>query len=57
MIPSLRPQGFVFGFAQDLSLIAWVGLAFYWFQSWFLPIIQPALDVNNVLRFILLFTS
>ncbi len=32
------PQGFVFGFAQDLSLIAWVGLAFYWFQSWFMPI-------------------
>ncbi|MBU3625160.1 cytochrome c biogenesis protein CcsA [Polynucleobacter sp. JS-Safj-400b-B2] len=32
------PRGFVFGFAQDLSLIAWVGLAFYWFQSWFLPI-------------------
>ena len=31
-------QGFVFGFAQDLSLMAWVGLAFYWFQSWFLPI-------------------
>lgn len=31
-------RGFVFGFAQDLSLIAWVGLAFYWFQSWFLPI-------------------
>ena len=31
-------KGFVFGFAQDLSLIAWVGLAFYWFQSWFLPI-------------------
>ncbi len=32
------PQGFVFGFAQDLSLIAWAGLAFYWFQSWFMPI-------------------
>lgn len=32
------PEGFVFGFAQDLSLVAWVGLAFYWFQSWFLPI-------------------
>lgn len=32
------PEGFVFGFAQDLSLIAWVGLAFYWFQSWFSPI-------------------
>ncbi|MES2585451.1 MAG: cytochrome c biogenesis protein CcsA [Pseudomonadota bacterium] len=32
------PEGFVFGFAQDLSLIAWVGLAFYWLQSWFLPI-------------------
>ena len=32
------PEGFVFGFAQDLSLIAWVGLAFYWFRSWFLPI-------------------
>lgn len=31
-------RGFVFGFAQDLSLIAWVGLAFYWLQSWFLPI-------------------
>ncbi len=31
-------KGFVFGFAQDLSLIAWVGLAFYWFQSWFMPI-------------------
>ena len=31
-------EGFIFGFAQDLSLIAWVGLAFYWFQSWFLPI-------------------
>ena len=31
-------EGFVFGFAQDLSLIAWVGLAFYWFQSWFMPI-------------------
>ena len=31
-------EGFVFGFAQDLSLIAWVGLAFYWFQSWFTPI-------------------
>ena len=33
-------QGFVFGFAQDLSLIAWAGLAFYWFQSWFLPIVS-----------------
>lgn len=32
------PNGFVFGFAQDLSLIAWVGLAFYWFQSCFMPI-------------------
>jgi ABC-type uncharacterized transport system permease subunit len=32
------PEGFLFGFAQDLSLIAWVGLAFYWFQSWFTPI-------------------
>ncbi|WP_251372082.1 inner membrane protein YpjD [Polynucleobacter sp. UB-Siik-W21] len=32
------PEGFIFGFAQDLSLTAWVGLAFYWFQSWFLPI-------------------
>ena len=31
-------QGLIFGFAQDLSLIAWVGLVFYWFQSWFLPI-------------------
>jgi ABC-type uncharacterized transport system permease subunit len=40
-------QGFVFGFAQDLSLIAWVGLAFYWFQSWFLPI--PSLRFLAVL--------
>jgi ABC-type uncharacterized transport system permease subunit len=29
---------FVFGFAQDLSLMAWVGLGFYWIQSFFLPI-------------------
>ena len=29
---------FVFGFAQDLSLMAWVGLSFYWIQSFFLPI-------------------
>lgn len=33
-------KGFVFGFAQDLSLVAWAGLAFYWFQSWFLPIVS-----------------
>jgi len=31
-------QGFVFGFAQDLSLMAWVGLGFYWVQSFFMPI-------------------
>jgi ABC-type uncharacterized transport system permease subunit len=33
-------KGFVFDFAQDLSLVAWAGLAFYWFQSWFLPIVS-----------------
>ena len=31
-------DAFVFGFAQDLSLMAWVGLGFYWIQSFFLPI-------------------
>jgi hypothetical protein len=31
-------QGFIFGFAQDLSLMAWVGLGFYWVQSFFMPI-------------------
>ena len=31
-------EHFVFGFAQDLSLMAWVGLSFYWIQSFFLPI-------------------
>jgi ABC-type uncharacterized transport system permease subunit len=36
------PAGFVFGFAQNLSLIAWVGLAFYWFQSWMLADLQHA---------------
>ncbi len=31
-------EHFVFGFAQDLSLMALVGLSFYWIQSFFLPI-------------------
>ena len=39
------PEGFVFGFAQDLSLMAWVGLLFYWLQSWYLPIASLRLMV------------
>jgi len=28
-------QGLVFGFAQALSLMAWVGILIYWLESWF----------------------
>ena len=28
-------KGLVFGFAQALSLMAWVGIALYWIESWF----------------------
>lgn len=28
-------EGLVFGFAQALSLMAWVGIALYWIESWF----------------------
>lgn len=31
-------QGFVFGFAQALSLMAWIGVAFYWIESWIVPL-------------------
>lgn len=29
------PKGFVFGFSYALSLMAWVGVAFYWIENWF----------------------
>ena len=29
------PQGLVFGFAQALSMMAWVGIALYWVEGWF----------------------
>ena len=29
------PQGLVFGFAQALSMMAWVGIAIYWIEGWF----------------------
>jgi len=29
------PQGLVFGFAQALSMMAWVGIALYWIEGWF----------------------
>ncbi|MEI7531872.1 MAG: cytochrome c biogenesis protein CcsA [Betaproteobacteria bacterium] len=31
-------QGLVFGFAQALSLMAWVGVALYWIEAWFFPL-------------------
>jgi len=39
------PEGFIFGFAQDLSLMAWVWLLFYWLQSWYMPIASLRLMV------------
>jgi ABC-type uncharacterized transport system permease subunit len=30
--------GFIFGFAQALSTMAWIGVTFFWFESWYLPI-------------------
>lgn len=32
------PTGFIFGFAQALSTMAWIGVTFFWFESWYLPI-------------------
>ena len=32
------PAGLVFGFAQALSLMAWVGVALYWIEGWFFNI-------------------
>ena len=29
------PEGLVFGFAQALSMMAWVGIAIYWIEGWF----------------------
>jgi ABC-type uncharacterized transport system permease subunit len=29
------PKGFVFGFSLALSMMAWVGVAFYWIENWF----------------------
>ncbi len=31
-------SGFIFGFAQALSLMAWVGVAFYWIENWVVPL-------------------
>jgi ABC-type uncharacterized transport system permease subunit len=30
-------QGFIFGFAQALSMMSWIGVTFFWFESWYLP--------------------
>ena len=30
-------SGFVFGFAQALSTMAWIGVCFFWVESWYLP--------------------
>ena len=32
------PQGLVFGFAQALSMMAWVGISLYWIEAWFYPL-------------------
>ena len=29
--------GFIFGFAQALSTMAWIGVCFFWVESWYLP--------------------
>jgi len=29
--------GFIFGFAQALSMMAWIGVCFFWVESWYLP--------------------
>jgi len=31
----VTPEGIVFGFAQALSLMAWVGVAIYWMEGWY----------------------
>ncbi len=31
------PEGFIFGFAQALSMMSWIGVTFFWFESWYLP--------------------
>ena len=31
-------QGFIFGFAQALSMMSWIGVTFFWFESWYLPV-------------------
>lgn len=31
------PAGFIFGFAQALSMMSWIGVTFFWFESWYLP--------------------
>jgi len=31
----VTPEGIVFGFAQALSLMAWVGVALYWIEGWY----------------------
>jgi ABC-type uncharacterized transport system permease subunit len=31
-------QGLIFGFAQALSLMAWVGITIYWIEAWFFPL-------------------
>ncbi len=30
-------EGFIFGFAQALSMMSWIGVTFFWFESWYLP--------------------
>jgi ABC-type uncharacterized transport system permease subunit len=31
------PEGFIFGFAQALSMMSWIGVTFFWFESWYMP--------------------
>ncbi len=30
-------EGFIFGFAQALSMMSWIGVTFFWVESWYLP--------------------
>ena len=49
------PSGLVFGFAQALSMMAWVGIALYWIEAWFYPLhgmLPPVLGLATILSFL-----
>jgi ABC-type uncharacterized transport system permease subunit len=49
------PQGLVFGFAQALSMMAWVAITLYWFEAWFYPLhgmLPMVLGLATILSFL-----